>query len=1764
MQQKGSQGLWDIHKLEWEGCQIGILLNLLNFGIHRRQDPFWATRVGEAKNPGPEPFKFAIVNPTAVLGKISDICSLQTHAVMLSENSATKSVQVESSHIWRSKGFKTIWSTPVAAHSWTFKEDEARRGQASGVSIHSRLPIRNSRIPISDKIDHTRIVSAIIQCGKWPIHVVTIYGYPLCQKESKNKTDQLLLEAAAQVEQTGLPSLIVGDFNVPCHDLSATQMLFQEGHLTLEQIYCQIYGKDMPLTCREPTRPDQAIIHPKLIPFVSHIEVNKTKVVPDHDPVIFHLSIPLEQPMTQNWNLPSSWLQYEPDAELVELAFLQQWKPPTIANNESSLSDALKLWATTCEHAVDWAIRKQHHDNPEKYPQKCLPAKAKGRNQSRSIVKKPITCVSKACEGQYNPQIETASFRLNHWIRQLRRLQSLQNRIRKLQHLETIWTDTHQQLQQEWIAIQNAKGFQRGFPEWCANIPEIGYFPLTYPDESFLLTAIQFLRHQCDCQVAKEKSVRKKVFKFVQQHDAKHRGLQKAAKEIRGAINPNLAQTTRSLSVPFQLLHSSGGFATLAFCETPNFHFQGHASCDDIEVQFVDIRANEADVMIIDADQELPIQGTLVQSTVTMEASKIAEDLTQYWNSFWQRDTIEETTDDSHWTQFLTAMNEVPNLPPVTLDIDQIDVWLEVIKSSKSNSARGVDGWYMDEIKNLPSRVIQELAKIFAQHEGQHFGEQDMQVITIPMCKTDNPTKPSQTRPITLLGMLYRLWSKVSSKILLRQLQQTLPESIIGFIPGRSMQLAMLQQQFDFEKLHQIPGTPIHWEGVTLDIVKCFNAIARLPASYAMAKIGIPTTWIRFWLDSLGRAKRFWKIHDQLWEGDTSTTGCPEGDCWSILACLGVSYIWVQLVTQGTNKPLAFADNWNWRSQDTESNIIAIRRTIHYLTSIRLDIDWTKTWIWCTRSVIKMLWKNRVSEALPAADIRVVTSARELGYTMHYNRVQNRYSQKERTKEAMRRWTKLQKVPLSLDDKGKIAHWALIKAFFATECYAVGQSWLQKSRTAIGKCLIPNRKNTNPYLATMLLTKHTKDPELFVIIESVRAIRHLLWNSSQNFRQEFFDHVARHTRKHSDVYGPAGALSFNLARIGWSLNSQGFLLTDTLVTFHLMKDSIPTIEKFLEQTWMRHVMQTCILRPAWRNFPPIDRKKTLQIFSKIPEFQKRIGSYHLTGSCMMNDQKKHFTDLTENCQLCGKPDSETHRLLECFETSAVRQKHPEIVAYLQEHDVCNHHLPVVWAQPHWEFDWLYYQNIPDIQIDQELLQSMHSQCTSELPLLVFTDGSCTQIGITGKKVAAAAIVCHINCNTTEQLKIVNQYLETNTIPSTYQVLGVGECQGEQVIPRAELQAVVTIANCHIRCEIHTDSQYVLDIAEKIRQYPDVKAFHKAKNFDLLSSFWHQLRTGHITLRKVKAHAFTKEDSVTTSFLKLGNMAADAAAKVARLQYEQRHLERQHDDDLDKVQQQHFQLLYDLHCARDKWFAMNEEKLTLPTGHRNSLQWMGELQHYTVTSPREPIIFPTEVTEILDTCLWGTEYSLQIFQWLQLLQFPEQQDDNDPGISWYELAVSFLMTAQTGIVVNNAEPGQPFQPRKLDKNDTDVSFGLQVYSFERCVTQVTRTLQIPLLPKRRKYCTSVKMLGLRHAKAGLQTRPTLPHQTQLVKLLYEHFAAIGGDETFQGGPLIPTFPSMIPPQKTGMDATDRQDAWISRHRRYQARKARYQARKSTRR
>lgn len=138
-----------------------------------RVSPLHACCIGEAANPGPPmiPFKIGLINPTSIYSKVDDIQSLQCHAIALSENSATKCVQDTIERQFRKSGINSVWSPPVAPHA-ACTYDTAKRGQASGVSLHSHYPMTSSVMTLEASIDPTRIVSSIVHVGPWHIHAV--------------------------------------------------------------------------------------------------------------------------------------------------------------------------------------------------------------------------------------------------------------------------------------------------------------------------------------------------------------------------------------------------------------------------------------------------------------------------------------------------------------------------------------------------------------------------------------------------------------------------------------------------------------------------------------------------------------------------------------------------------------------------------------------------------------------------------------------------------------------------------------------------------------------------------------------------------------------------------------------------------------------------------------------------------------------------------------------------------------------------------------------------------------------------------------------------------------------------------------------------------------------------------------------------------------------------------------------------------------------------------------------------------------------------------------------------------------------------------------------------------------------------------------------------------------------------------------------------------------------------------------------------------
>lgn len=310
-----------------------------------------AKRIGEATNPGPK-VTIGFINPTALHGKVEHIKALAFDIVCTAENSATSYAILHLEKKLRACGYRQIWSPPVPPLNPKHQIDHAIRGQASGVSIHSKFPIRSTRMKATQAIDNTRLVSAIVQLGSIRFHIISIYGYPKCLPQANYKTNALMQVAAELVDQVGLPSMIVGDFNCPLEDLQAYGWFQAQGYRSTSELHLAKYSEEMPPTCRDTTTHDQFLIHPVFQPWITEVKVDKQKHFNDHDPVVVTMQFPTEIPPKQRWRQPDTWSTMEPQQEFIAAHF-DHCKPDPTQNTLEQLLPAWQGCGKRCPSSIE-------------------------------------------------------------------------------------------------------------------------------------------------------------------------------------------------------------------------------------------------------------------------------------------------------------------------------------------------------------------------------------------------------------------------------------------------------------------------------------------------------------------------------------------------------------------------------------------------------------------------------------------------------------------------------------------------------------------------------------------------------------------------------------------------------------------------------------------------------------------------------------------------------------------------------------------------------------------------------------------------------------------------------------------------------------------------------------------------------------------------------------------------------------------------------------------------------------------------------------------------------------------------------------------------------------------------------------------------------------------------------------------------------------------------------------------------------------------
>eukprot|EP00438_Fugacium_kawagutii_P033810 Skav216926 [mRNA] locus=scaffold1838:363272:365617:- [translate_table: standard] len=767
----------------------------------------------------------------------------------------------------------------------------------------------------------------------------------------------------------------------------------------------------------------------------------------------------------------------------------------------------------------------------------------------------------------------------------------------------------------------------------------------------------------------------------------------------------------------------------------------------------------------------------------------------------------------------------------------------------------------------------------------------------------------------------------------------------------------------------------------------------------------------------------------------------------------------------------------------------------------------------------------------------------------------------------MAQLSKLSKIKVDLQVRAKLAHQAANhKALYGTPNYFVGKKWLQNLRTAITGCLVPDRKCPNPHLSTELLSPYLQDPEHFVIQESIRHVRNLLYTFDTSHQKAFFAIAAKHSTKPLSVRGPAGALATNLSRVGWSITKMGVLYTDTQIEFHIMHSCQHAIFRFLQYSWMKHITQTALERSCWRNLPTPDRHGTLHVFTHLTPAQQNVVAKTVTGAFVSTAQKKHFLPEDTQCALCMQDETLEHKYLHCEATAATRLNWPSLLAFLGESDGTFMHLPVLYHDPDHEFRVWYFSHRPAPDIIPEAFNQLCDHCRQGTTVWCYTDGSCQYPDIPSARRAACAAVWHPAVSDSVINHMITQYQYSQVIPSTFQALFVSECIGHQTIPRAELQAVCHVVDMlvsadlphtHTWVDLYTDSQYVLDSISRLGTCLDYAEFHRWNNFDTLRVLWSLLQRTRIRVHKVRAHQLPEpglSHSPSQIIHYMGNEAVDHVAKTFLA-----HLQRQYP--LGPLAQQPQQALENkqvladfytyVHQLQQQRAKLLQPRLTALPTHQT---WQEDFDAlFSHPGPFDwTFEWPSNLRQITEACMWGTAQAQSIVNWLSTLRWLAEpaDSDSDIGTSWCELTFAYLVQTGSPIAINHGGQGKHFQPAYLRPDDPNISFSQVVFSFQSTCAQLETLGQLILLCGPRRLVKSLQRLGTR-ASQGIANRVQYPQQREILTHLQTFFMTKRTDDCtcmdyWPGYPPIAASPISF---DHSQDQEDKRRGWEHRYARY---------------
>eukprot|EP00435_Cladocopium_sp_Y103_P027778 s1703_g6.t2 len=1125
-------------------------------------------------------------------------------------------------------------------------------------------------------------------CNNIWIHGAVIYGYAhrAFSTEVRQATDDLLISATSHiVHNLKGPRFVMGDFNQVDGCLQQPQLWEKLGWREVQTLQQERYGDEIAKTCKQKTTKDFIWVSPELIPFFRKAEV-VNHVYPDHGALLAHFSCFGRDTHVYHWRQPKQ-LPWDDCPGPLPIAQFQL--PSKLTPEESSRLIADELEERLHEHLVSKG-------------KPGLLANQRGRCQTLETRKvlQHASPLKASRHGDAIPDFHGQSLQHNRWFTQLRRLESLA----RLYKAKPWNANQLTHATREWRAVLRAPGFSN-FRKWWSALPRKrpeapAFLPDDLPGEDAMSaicltvhTEVRRFEHLLQVElIAKAKHNRvmhpNKVFKdFAKPAVCPVSILQDSAKATILEVDETDHSVTLHTTSPFwpgEVVTAVGPQEPIVACE---------------------------DKLWLDNVDGLQVGQEVRQERFIGQLEEMFQKFQTEWQARWDKHLH---TDDAQWEPLVSffelACPPGPELPYVPITRER---WYKTLRKKKPSAAQGPDGWTRKDLLNLPDDLTDAIISILHAVESGRMAwpRQWLVGIVHSLEKFEQPATVSGYRPITIFSLIYRTWSSLRSKEILRHMLPMVPSRSYGSLPQRCTTNMWLTLQMEIEaNLNNMQPTC----GAVLDVVKCFNHLPRTPLFGVMRHMGVNTQTLHAWSQALCHMERRFSIRGSVGPALRSTTGMAEGCSLSVVGMVACNQLINAYVAHSSPQVhlFSYVDNLELAAREPTVLLQGVQQLTNILELLDLTVDKQKTYLWSTEgSFRKVFLQNGFS---------VKTAARDVGAHMQYTRQATNFTITSKIEAFASRWKSLALSPASYDQKLRaIKMMAFPNMLHGIASAHLGDSWYEDIRTGAMRALREHKPGCAPPIHLSLVEHPSADPGFHAMWLTVTQCRNYM-TPEQCHPQ--FSRLATSARKRPEV-GPCSVVLHSLSKVFWKWDEAGFFRDCWGSPVDLWNVPIQELSQRLTEAWRYKIACEASSRQTFAGLASCDASFTTESLTPQPR-DRAIMRSALNGTFFTADHLKYReTPGDTRCRFCHAEDSLHHRTWECPALANCRQH----MTAAQKAEVLSMppatHLQGWFSLPAEVYEFRHQLDVLP-SFHESMLDTAPADPCQTGPVHYFTDGSC--------------------------------------------------------------------------------------------------------------------------------------------------------------------------------------------------------------------------------------------------------------------------------------------------------------------------------------------------------------------------------------------------------------------------------------------------------